>query len=645
MSLDIEWRDYDVIVVGSGGAGSSAAHAAAEAGGNVLVVAKDPVGCSDSKIAEGIVTVRASAEDDDTEETLSENLRIAGADLPDPEITEAFAKDTQTGYDWLRSHGVRPDMEAKTDKPRALPIPLGGHTKRRSVGHQNGGLALGHANWNAVVQGNRIDYLEDAWFLDVITSDSDDGSEKDVIGGIIYDAARGVFVAVKAASVVIASGGLSTLYFPNTDTMRGNTGDSYALGLRAGTDLIDMEQVQFLPFCMTYPPAYEGLLAGEPATAGFLGVLRDKNGKIILDSIMLRTRAECSAAMVRAVANGDGTERDGCFLDLTGNAKLPKSGPYYTTFLHTSLSGVMATVRQAWGRKASECEELWEVRPGAHYLMGGIKVDSHGAVQTTEGRPEINGLFAAGQAMGGVFGANRLGSTSLSEGPIFGIRSGQAATARAKKVDGSPENKAFEAGLARYRTMFNNTGPESPGLMVKEFQKACWEGIGPARTEAGLKRFLGIVASMRERMKAVSIPSDGLWNQPFIDCVELANMVDTAESVALSALDRDCSLGAHVRLDKSQASMLFGKPHSVAVHWSANGAPVVSRIDRPKTPLKQLIPHMIKDAKRKLFLKYLRMLPERRQDEILEKRYRAVMGDTQIPESGASAPAAEGAAA
>ena len=264
MTIETVWRDCDVIVVGSGGAGSAAAHAAAETGADVLVVAKDPIGCSDTKIAEGIVTVRASGDDDDSETELAENLRIAGADLPSPEIAAAFAQDTRDAYDWMRRHGVRPDMDGERDGPKALALPLGGHTRRRSVGHRNGGLAVGHAAWNAVVQGRRIEYLEDAWFLDVVIG----REERAVIGGLVYDAANGTFVAVRAPSVVIAAGGLSTLYFPKTDTMRGNTGDSYAVALRAGAELVDMEQVQFLPFCMTHPPAYEGLCAGEPATAG-----------------------------------------------------------------------------------------------------------------------------------------------------------------------------------------------------------------------------------------------------------------------------------------------------------------------------------------------------------------------------------------
>ena len=111
---------------------------------------------------------------------------------------------------------------------------------------------------------------------------------------------------------------MSTI-FSKTDTMRGNTGDSYAIAMRAGADLVDMEQLQFLPFCLASPPSYEGLLAGEPSTASYLGVLRDKNGKVILDGVHLRTRAACSEAIMRAVADGRGSPNGGAYLDMTAN--------------------------------------------------------------------------------------------------------------------------------------------------------------------------------------------------------------------------------------------------------------------------------------------------------------------------------------
>ena len=628
MGMEIVWKDYDVIVVGSGGAGSAAAHAASGAGARVLVVAKDPIGCSDSKIAEGIVTVRGVAEDTDSHEALSDNLRIAGGDLPLPEITQAFADDSEEAYDWLRRQGVRPRIEKNKAAPVALPIPLGGHTHRRSVGHDNGGLSVGHAAWNAVVQGNGIDYVEDSWFLEIVTASTSD--EPSVVGGLIYDAGRGELLCVRAPAVIVAAGGLSTLYFPNTDTMRGNTGDSYALAVRAGAELIDMEQVQFLPFCLTAPPSYEGLLAGEPGTAGYLGVIRDADGKVILDSVMLRTRAECAAAIVKAVEAGKGTERGGCYLDLTANVKGERSGVYYKRFLETSLSGVMATVRQALGRAAAECKELWEVRPGAHYSMGGIRVDEFGSAVSLESRAVVRGLFAAGQAMGGVFGANRLGSTSLSEGPIFGSRAGRTAAALCTgkdRIESKVTQDAFAPYLHFYRNLPGQKGDKTGSGLIRKLQETAWTNIGPARTKGGIEKFLAQINKFRKDARKINISEESLWNQSFIDYVELANMLDTAHAIAVSALDREDSLGAHMRLDGGVTSILLDKPYSVATYLDDESTFEVDRLPRPSTPWQRLMAYVLRDRKRKLGMKLLRILPVSLQDRIIEERYRSVMGN------------------
>ena len=143
------------------------------------------------------------------------------------EITSAFAN-SQTAYDKYRENGLRPEISSITKGPNSLPLPMGGHTRRRSVGHKNSGLAFGHANWNALVKENKIEYLEDCWVIDLVTSEYDEEG-KTVEGAIIYDAQKGKLLAICAPSVVMAAGGLSTLYFPKTDTMRGNTGDSYAI--------------------------------------------------------------------------------------------------------------------------------------------------------------------------------------------------------------------------------------------------------------------------------------------------------------------------------------------------------------------------------------------------------------------------------
>lgn len=636
MNIETEWRDYDVIVVGSGGAGSLAARVAADEGVQVLVVSKDPVGCSDTKISEGNATVRAVAMDDDTEETLSENLRMAGGNLPVKEITDAFAKDSQAGFDLFRSQGLRPAIDHDRDGPQATPMAFGGHNRRRSVGLPNHGVSFGHANWNAVVQGNGVDYLEDAWFLDVVTQDNDEGRKR-IVGGLIYDASGGKLIAVRAPAVIVAAGGLSTLFFPKTDTMRGNTGDSYAIAARAGAELVDMEQCQFLPFCIASPPSYEGLLVGEPASASFLGVLRDKNGTVILDSVYQRTRAECSAAIMRAVADGRGSPNGGAYLDMTGNKVLPRSGPYFMRYLETCLPGAYRNARQAFSKTVAKCEEPWEVRPSAHYHMGGLRADADGASVKGEGSGErdlgIDGLFAAGQAMGGVFGANRLGSTALTEVSVFGGRAGRAATALAKSTKEKIDDAAFAPLIEATSKRFGQQGTVAAANLKLELQKHAWDAIGPARTGDGIASIGAVIDRLTEQLDSVAIPGYATWNQSFIEFEELRNLLETAKAIAAAAFERDASLGGHVRLDRGEISV-FAEPYSTVVHRGADGQYGVRRVMRPKTPLKQLLSYKAEESWRRFQSKWFRFLPASVKDKKLEARYQAIMGtpDGAAPE-------------
>ena len=643
--IKTEWLDYDVIVVGSGGAGAHAAGAAAESGARVLVVSKDPVGASDTKISEGIATVRASgaADNDDSEGILSENLKMAGADLPLDSITNAFAADSQLAYDRYRAQGLRPGINKMGDGPQALPLPLGGHTKRRSVGHDNCGVAFGHANWNILVQGGRgarIDYIEDAWFLDLATEDDQDGSKR-VVGGLIYHAAEGKLLAARAPAVVIAAGGLSTLYFPKTDTMRGNTGDSYAVAVRAGAEMVDMEQLQFLPFCLASPPSYEGLLAGEPVTASYLGVLRDKDGKVILDGVYLRTRAECSAAIMRAVEDGRGTANGGAYLDMTENKAAPLSGPYFIRFLESCLPSAYANARQALGKKAGRVEEPWEVRPGAHYMMGGLRVDAHGASVGGEGDGErsggIHGLFAAGQAMGGLFGANRLGSTSLTEGAVFGTRAGQAAAALRTNVNAGSDT-SFQPLIDAATARFGQPGDTAAATLKLELQDASWRNIGPIRSVARLDEMERRIGEWEAKLDHIAIPAFAIWNQAFIEFEELRNMIDAAKLIIGAARERDGSVGGHVRLDGKDISS-FSRPYSIVMHKNSDGDLVVRRVLRTPTPLKRILAYKLREKKRLMEARILRWLPKGMQDRTLMKRYQAIMGDNDAaPELMPGAP-------
>ena len=627
MRISLVWKQYDVLVVGSGGAGSNAAETASEMGASVLVVTKDPLSASDTKISEGIATVRASGSEDDTEDTLSENLLLAGGDLPDANITSAFARDSQIAYDKVRANGLRPKISAITKNPDPLPLPMGGHTKRRSIGHKNSGVAFGHANWNSIVKDTKIDYKEDCWLVDIITGNNKDDT-KSIVGALIYDAQRGELLAVVCASIVVASGGLSTIYFPKTDTMRGNTGDSYAIAARAGAELVDMEQIQFLPFCLTSPPAFEGLLGGEPVTASYLGVLRDKNKKVILDGVYLRTRAECSAAIMKAVEDGRGTKNGGAYLDMTANKRAPKSGVYFMNFLKGSLPSAYNNVRQAMSKSEAQCEDLWEVRPSAHYMMGGIRVDENcRSIGGSKGLKNdgILGLFAAGQAMGGLFGANRLGSTSLTEGAVFGQRAGKNAAHHARNISGmNPLNKKlFMEKAKRVNSLIGQKGHLHASRIKLSVQKKCWENLGPIRDEARLNKTKLFISKTRKKLKNVKISNTTKWNQGLIEYLELENMIDTAELMAIAALERNGSLGGHVRADCPNIS-LFSKPYSTIVRFVNNGVNV-TRLPRQQTEFKKLIKFKFEEQKKFLGAKILRLMPMILKDRVLEKRYKKIM--------------------
>ena len=627
MTIETEWLSYDVIVVGSGGAGAQAASAAAELGASVLLVSKDPLGASDTKISEGLATVRESGSDDDIEEVLSENIKLAGGDLPIKKLTDTFSKYSKEAYDKYREHGLRPSINRAKNRPQSLPLAMGGHNRNRSVGHENHGVAFGHANWDAIIKEKNIDYLEDAWFLDLVVDRNNKSTNPVIIGGLIYDASKGVLLAINSPSVIIASGGLSTLFFPKTDTMRGNTGDSYAIALRAGADLVDMEQLQFLPFCLASPPSYEGLLAGEPSTASYLGVLRDKNGKIILNGVHLRTRAACSEAIMRAVEDGRGSPNGGAFLDMTANKELPKSGPYFMKYLQDSLPTAYINARQALGKEAAKVEVAWEVRPGAHYMMGGIRVNDDGASVggDDEGSVKhgISGLFAAGQAMGGLFGANRLGSTSLTELAVFGSRAGVAAAKNSLNNSFKVNKKLFESYINEYSSLFGQKGSIASNILRDDIQKESWKKIGPVRTAKGIKEMEDKIKEIETKLNDISIPNYFIWNQAFMDFVELKNMICSAKLIGLAAKERNGSIGGHVRLDAKNIS-IFSRPYSTVVHKN-NNTYLVKKLNRTRTPLKNLIYYKILEKKRLLEARFLSMLPKNIKDKKLEKKYKDIM--------------------
>ena len=227
--------------------------------------------------------------------------------------------------------------------------------------------------------------------------------------------------------------------------------------------------------------------------------------------------------------------------------------------------------------------------------------------------------------MGGLFGANRLGSTSLSELAVFGYRAGKAAADHARKAKKPQDEKVFMKYLNHYKSLFNNKGNEKVYKLKLDFQKKCWEKIGPARTKINLKRMLNYLKLLEKKLYKVYVPKETVWNQQFIDLVELKNMIDAARSVTLASLERNKSIGGHIRLDCKTSSFL-SKPYSTLVISNGQNESKVSRLPRKRTKLKNLFRYKVEEHISLLKAKIFSILPIAIKDTILEKKYKNILG-------------------
>jgi succinate dehydrogenase/fumarate reductase flavoprotein subunit len=379
-----------------------------------------------------------------------------------------------------------------------------------------------------------IEVIEEAVCSELLVRDGQ------TLGAVALQTNSGEALALIAKSTIIAAGGAGSLYYPHTDCMPAVVGDSYGLALAAGAELVDMEQVQYLPFAITHPAAMLGAPCGEPAFAGPLGRLLNAAGDVVLENIMPMTRAQVARVIVEEVRRGGATEHGGLLLDLTPNINSPE-GETFMALVKKFGGPFLAITRKAYGEKAANLEEPWDVLPTAHYNMGGVKVDEWCRART-------DALYACGQAQGGVMGGNRLGSTSITEIFVFGKRAGATAASEAKGRAFADESVANEP-LERLRALPDSKGSNRPIHLKRELQKLMWENVGPLRDGTGLKDALARIAGIKRRSTDLNITDTGSYNTEAVDAIELSHMLATAEAIALSALGRDESRGAHVRED------------------------------------------------------------------------------------------------
>ena len=527
--MSIEHHDYDVLVLGSGGSGLRAAIASAEAGARTCVVCKSLLGKAHTVMAEGgLAASLGNVDPRDNWQVHFQDTMFGGKWLNNWRMAELHAREAPDRARELEHWGAIFD---RTPERKMSQRAFGGHTYKRLVhiGDRTG-LELIRTLQDKTVHSGIDVYMETT-----ITRLIKDGDR--VVGCFGFRRDTGEQITFSAGALVLATGGSGRI-FKITSNSQDCTGDGYAMAYEAGADMLDMEFVQFHPTGMVYPPGVAGLLVTE-AVRGEGGILRNANGERFMERydpkwMELSTRDVVARSIYTEVKEGRGTPHGGAFLDISHldakyvKKKLPSM---YEQF--RDLAGVDIT------------KEPMQVGPTCHYFMGGVRVEAD------TGTTRVPGLFATGEATGGMNGANRLGGNSLGDLLVFGRRAGEAAATAAGRAGSVtlPEDEIASA-QAEVEGFLHGPGTENPFQMHKELQKVMGDGVGIFRDEEGLSDAITKLEGLQERAENLKSPSDRLvYNPGWQLCREVKNMLTVSLMVARAALMREESRGGHSRLD------------------------------------------------------------------------------------------------
>ncbi|MDQ1680348.1 MAG: succinate dehydrogenase / fumarate reductase, flavoprotein subunit [Frankiaceae bacterium] len=555
MTTEYETHDYDVLVIGAGGAGLRAAIEASNVGARVGLVCKSLLGKAHTVMAEGgMAAAMGNVWEEDNWQVHFRDTMRGGKMLNNWRMAQLHAQEAPERVYELEDWGALFD---RTADGRILQRDFGGHRYARlaHIGDRTG-LELIRTLQHHTMH-RQVDVHMEVKVLRLLKQDGR------VTGALAYRREQGTFMVLNAKAVVLATGGAGKIYKFTSNSWEG-TGDGHALALWAGAELIDMEFFQLHPTGMIWPPSARGLLVTE-GVRGDGGVLRNSEGKrfmfdYITDFFRAETadseaegdrwyddhvnnrrppellpRDEVARAINAEFKDGRGSPHGGVFIDIASRRsaddikrRLPSM---YHQFKH--LAGVDITA------------EAMEVGPTAHYIMGGVRVDAETQAAT------VPGLYAVGECSGGMHGANRLGGNSLSDLIVFGRRAGQYAAEFALGETGRPRNWAgyygqfVDAALAP----FGRDEGENPYTIHKELQDVMQNLVGIIRVESEMAEALEKIGELKERAKNVSIEGHVQYNPGWGEATDLPALLDVAHCVTLAAYTRQESRGGHTRDD------------------------------------------------------------------------------------------------
>ena len=529
---------YDAIIIGAGLAGM---RAAIEIGrdANVAVLSKVFATRSHSGAAQGgIGAALANEEEDNWEWHMFDTVK--GSDyLGDQDAIETMAKDAPRTIYELEHMGVPFN---RTAEGRIAQRAFGGHTsnfgkapvKRACFAADRTGRVILDTLWEQCLQ-RGIKFFDEFHVLSLIV---DNGR---CCGAVAYELETGELHTFYSKAVLVAAGGAGKI-FKTTSNAFASTGDGMALAYRAGAPLEDMEFVQFHPTGI-----YKlGILISE-AARGEGGILRNSEGERFMERYApvikdLAPRDMVSRCILDEVRAGRGIGgKDYVHLDLTHLGE---------DVINSKLAEITGFARTYAGVDASK--EPIPVQPTCHYMMGGIACDVDGRVILDDHGTVFEGLFAAGEcACVSVHGANRLGCNSLLDTLVFGRRSGMEIrrfVQTAELPSASPEYT--EKAAARISDLMNGKGTETIGDIMGQMQEIMMDKASVFRTGAGLGEALEKIRELQKRYRNIRLRDQGsCFNRNLLDALELEHMLDLAEVIAMGALHREESRGAHFRED------------------------------------------------------------------------------------------------
>jgi succinate dehydrogenase / fumarate reductase, flavoprotein subunit len=566
---EYETHEFDVVVIGAGGAGLRAAIEASARGARTALVCKSLLGKAHTVMAEGGIAAALGNvyPEDDWQVHFRDTMR-GGKLLNNWRMAQLHAQEAPDRVLELEEWGALFD---RTTDGRILQRDFGGHRYARlaHVGDRTGLEMIRSLQQRAVHKG--IDVFMECTIIRLL---EDSGR---IAGAFGYWRESGRFVVFQAPAVVLATGGIGKAYKITSNSWE-YTGDGHALALWAGADLIDMEFVQFHPTGMVWPPSVRGILVTE-GVRGDGGVLKNSLGRrFMFDYIPemflaetadteeeadrwytdkknarrtpdLLPRDEVARAINSEIKEGRGSPHGGVYLDIASRCSAEYIERRLPSMYHQFLQLADVDITK----------EPMEVGPTCHYMMGGVRVDAESQEST------VPGLFAAGEVAGGMHGANRLGGNSLSDLLVFGRRAGRYAAQYAAGLAARPVADSDEIEeIARPALQpFDGTRGENPYSVQHDLQECMHNLVGIIRTEDELDKALEELAVLSERAERVRVEGNRQYNPGWHLALDLRAMLAMSECIARAARERRESRGAQTRDDYPGTDPELGKVNVV----------------------------------------------------------------------------------